>query len=149
MKYKFLGIFAIGAMLATTATAQNTEATASLRILLFFICITPLNKIGMQRPSKTHWQRSAKGRKSPTFGRGFLASSHAGTRLPIAAFPIQGAPPQPGSERSGALCFLRSASSLRFIRSKRKSGSCRRSRKHHGSKEPHYASYGGIIHIRL
>ncbi|ERK54395.1 hypothetical protein HMPREF1545_04001 [Oscillibacter sp. KLE 1728] len=47
-------------------------------------------------------------------GRGFLASSHAGTRLPIAALPAraQGAPPQPapGGPRGAGCCFRRCTS---------------------------------------
>ena len=33
------------------------------------------------------------------FGRGLLASSHAGTRLPIAVYKVQGAPPPPAAVR--------------------------------------------------
>ena len=50
-------------------------------------------------------------------GRGFLASSHAGTRLPIAVLPAraQGAPPQPapGGPRGAGCCFRRCITDLK------------------------------------
>src|SRR5574344_741007 len=80
--------------LPTTATAHRTPATASFFTFVFFISITPLivrKRLYGSDASKI----GAKSRRdfARKIGRCLLASSHAGTRLPIAALQDSGRSP--------------------------------------------------------
>ena len=76
-------------------------------------------------------------------GRGLLASSHAGTRLPIASVcRAQGAPPRPAAALPGRAPFSPPFERI-FIRKKTGERLCGAPRK-----DPFLASYGGIIRIR-
>ena len=77
-------------------------------------------------------------------GRGLLASSHAGTRLPIASVcRAQGAPPRPAAALPGRAPF--SPPFERILIRKKKRGNARAALPR---KDPFLASYGGIIRIR-
>ena len=86
-------------VLPATATAHSSPATAIFSSLIFFFILqTPLKGF----PEKRQLQRRFPIRPADvppsdgSAGRAFLVSSHAGTRLPIAAsYRAQGAPPLP------------------------------------------------------
>ncbi len=72
-------------------------------------------KTALEQRFPLAWQGAGGNSPAWKIGRGSLASSHAGTRLPIAVFPArtQGAPPRPAPGRSpGRRCFVRCTSLL-------------------------------------
>ena len=101
------------------ATAHSTPARASFFVEPLFIKITPLHRKNRREKTADNRQRlplawQGRGRNpSPAgnFGRGSLAPSHAGTRLPIAVrggpasqtARAQGAPPRPAPGFPGRL----------------------------------------------
>ena len=144
--------------LPTTATAQRMtgKSQLSVRWYCFIVEILPFSmdvagKRRMQRSvsPKSFGSPKAAGRSLPgqtglqRFGRGLLASSHAGTRLPIAANCIQGTGRSPSARRGHAAEIPLSPSFPKAQKNGR----------HHKRCLPEKAddsttSYGGIIRIR-
>ena len=74
--------------LPTTATAHKTPARDKRSVLFLFIFIVfrSISKIGRLQAYHSPQVHEAANTVCPLYGRGFLASSHAGTRLPIAVY---------------------------------------------------------------